>query len=289
MKNIIESFYRIEVEEIEKNNLQLSFISNDDKYIFQEYSGRPSMDVLIETQKYNFFHKIIRTYDGSIFLNYNNKRYILFKINIRNNRKITLKDIVNLSKIKINKKYINNNWWKLWLQKIDNFENYIMNKGESFEFRDYYDYFIGMGENAILYSKYVDFNEVSYGFTLNRVNINYTLQDLYNPLNIIISFSTRGIGDYLRSLFFSKKELNFNDLSKIAIGYYDRILLFSRMLFPIQFFDLFKNGKEENREKMQNVISQSFLYEKYILEIINVLKKRHEYMPSINWLGISQF
>ena len=61
------------------------------------------------------------------------------------------------------------------------------------------------------------------------------------------------------------------------------------MLFPIQFFDLFKNGKEENREKMQNIISQSFLYEKYILEIINALKKRHEYMPSINWLGISQF
>jgi len=288
MKNVIEYFYRMEVEQIKCINDKYYFIFDNTNYLFEEYKNKPSIDVLLETQKYYEFHKIVPSVDGRIFINYENKNYILFKINLKNNRKIILDDVIYVSKLNLKSNTMPKNWGNLWSKKVDAFENYIINKDKIFEFRGYYDYFVGMGENAILYYKYVKMDRIRCGFTYNRIDFNYTLYDLYNPLNVIISPIVRGIAEYLKSCFFYGDKIDVDLLLDLDINYYEKMLFISRMLFPTQFFDLYKTGKEEDRDKIQCIISFSTSYEKYLTSIFKTIKKRHEFMPSIGWLSFNR-
>lgn len=286
MKNIIEYFYRIEIEKIIYKNDVYIFLSNNRRYIFKEFNYGENINFLEETQKYNLFHKIIFNFQGDIFTTYNGKRYILMKINIKDNRKISLYDILNVSRIvKLNNMYIRE-LDKLWKLKIDNFESYTANKCSDFVMREYYDYFIGLGENAISYYRYIDKSKINYGFTYKRIYQEYTLYDLYDPTNIIIAPAVRGLAEYVKMNYFYGKKISVEDIVKINFSYDDAMLFVSRLLFPTYFFDLYKKGRCDDVEKIKKIIARSCSYEKYIFYIIEGLKKRQINLPQIKWIKI---
>lgn len=284
MKNIIEYFYKINIEKIiNKDNLYI-IISNNIKYIFKELVLSDNINYLKETQRYNIFHKIILNFYGEMFTNYNDKKYILMRINVKENRKIFIEDIEFISKmVNFNNVYLRE-IDKLWKNKIDNFESYIVNKCSNFTMREYYDYFIGLGENAICYYNYVNKNKINYGFTYKRIYKEDTLYELYDPTNIIIAPVVRGFAEYIKMSFFSGDIVSVDDVLKINFNYDDAVLFISRLLFPTYFFDLYRNDGCEDVSEIKNIIIKSCAYEKYIGSIIEGLKKRQINLPQIRWI-----
>ena len=288
MKNIIEYFYRIEVEKIKYTNERYYILSDNETYILEECKTKIEIKTLEETQKYSNFHRIITNIQGGIITNYENINYILLKPILKENRNINLYDIETIAYLNIKNNILSTNWDKLWARKIDHFERYIMNKDIIFEFREYYDYFIGLAENAILYYQLAKKENISYGFTYNRVKNNFTLYDLYNPLNITIDPIIKGIAEYIKEEFFIGNAIDIEEIEVLNLNYDESILLISRLLFPTQFFDIYRNGKEENKEKISKIINLAPQYEKYIKTILKAIKKKYKYIPQIKWLTSNQ-
>lgn len=286
MKNIIEYFYRIAIKKIVYKDDFYIIITDDSKYIFKDIDSN-NIYFLKEIQKYyyNIFHRIILNFYNEVVTDYNGKKYILMKINVIENRNVNIQDIIYVSQLlNFNNGYLRD-IDKLWKYKIDKFESYIVSKESDLPMREYYDYFIGLGENAIFYYGYVNKNKITYGFTYKRIYKEDTLYDLYDPTNIIVGPIVRGIAEYIKMSFFYGDVVSINDILKINFSYDDAILFISRLLFPTYFFDLYKKDGCENIEKMKNIIFKSCSYEKYVYSIIEGLKKRQINLPQISWIN----
>ncbi|MBO5376558.1 MAG: hypothetical protein J6A52_06905 [Bacilli bacterium] len=286
MKNIIEYFYRIAIKKIVYKDDFYIIITDDSKYIFKDIDSN-NIYFLKEIQKYyyNIFHRIILNFYNEVVTDYNGKKYILMKINVIENRNVNIQDIIYVSQLlNFNNGYLRD-IDKLWKYKIDKFESYIVSKESDLPMREYYDYFIGLGENAIFYYGYVNKNKITYGFTYKRIYKEDTLYDLYDPTNIIVGPIVRGIAEYIKMSFFYGDVVSIDDILKINFNYDDAILFISRLLFPTYFFDLYKKDGCENIEKMKNIIFKSCSYEKYVYSIIEGLKKRQINLPQISWIN----
>lgn len=286
MKNIIEYFYRITIKKIVYKDDFYIIITDDSKYIFKDIDSN-NIYFLKEIQKYyyNIFHRIILNFYNEVVTDYNGKKYILMKINVIENRNVNIQDIIYVSQLlNFNNGYLRDND-KLWKYKIDKFESYIVSKESDLPMREYYDYFIGLGENAIFYYGYANKNKITYGFTYKRIYKEDTLYDLYDPTNIIVGPIVRGIAEYIKMSFFYGDVVSIDDILKINFNYDDAILFISRLLFPTYFFDLYKKDGCENKEKMKNIIFKSCSYEKYVHSIIEGLKKRQINLPQISWIN----
>lgn len=279
MKNVIEYFYNIEINNTTIIDNKLYFEHKNEKYIFEEID-KSKINIILLTQNYNNFHKIIRNKFNEITSKYIDKDYMLLKIIVKENKKIFFEELIDiLFTNRVGAEYIEEDNDK-WNKKINQMCNYISNK-DNLLYREYYDYYIGLSDNAYNYSKNINYKNCLYGLTYKRIEEDYTLYDIYDPCNIIIGPIIKGISTYLKSCFFKNKEINIEKLIE-KINYDDSILLISNILFPTYFYDVFKYKKQEELEKY---ISNSSSYEKYILNIINEIKKKYQNISSIPWLN----
>ena len=214
MKSLLSYYYGMNVEKIIKKNNNYYFTYKLDHYIFSKieidkYKYDNLYRMNMELLKYNsLFHKIMINNYNSIITPVDKGNYILFKVNLRKNRKISIIDILQISKpIFLPKNIIANmdysNWTDLWKKKINYLEYYVENKvGKNYLLTELLNYFIGIGENAITYIK--DTTEQNNRFINNvviehdRINKNDTLWDLYNPLNIVFDNRVRDISEYFK-------------------------------------------------------------------------------------------
>lgn len=276
MKNYIEYFYRIQVDNIIYKENIYYINSNTNKYILEKVNpNKIDLNSIYETQRYRGFHKIIPNFLNEIISIIENESYILMFPKIKEERNILLNDIINISKIYretalINKQELVDKWTK----KIDMLERYIMDKdSKELSLREYYDYYIGLSENAIQYIKFMENNFITYGFTYKRIDKKWKLIDLYNPVNVTIDYISMGIGEYI-------KEFEENDYSLLLtnLNYNDLILLIGRILFPTYFYDKIKN----NSLSLNDIIEFTKIENKLKI-LLNTLKKRHN-MPQIKWI-----
>lgn len=285
MKNVIEYFYKIKVDTIKYADNKYYIKSNNDNYLLQEFNRKIDFKILKESQLYEKFHKVMFNFYGGIVTNYENNNYILLKVNIEEkNRIINFNDIINIAELNVITTFTELKWDILWSNKIDNFESYIMNKDLNFDFREYYDYFIGLGEIAIIYYQYAKNYPVKYGFTYNRIRKNFTLYDLYNPLNVVISSPVKGIAEYIKEMFFDENMLEIEIIKNLNLNYYETILFICRLIFPTYFFDIFHHGEKINIDRIKKIITLIPKYEKYLKVIFEVIKKRYSFIPLIEWL-----
>lgn len=284
MKNVIEYFYKIKIDTIRYSCDKYYISSDNSNYLFQRIDKYFNFKVLQISQFYIFFHKIVFNFKGNLVTSYENSNFILFKINLEKNRVINFNDIINIMNLNLNLGFFELNWDILWENKIDRFENYIINKDLKFYLRDYYDYFIGLGEIAITYYRHAKKYPVKYGFTYNRINKKFTLYDLYNPLNIVISSPIKGIAEYIKENFFIGKPLEIETIGNLNLNYDESILLISRLIFPTYFFDLFNSQSQINSVLIEKIITLIPKYENYLSEIIDIIKKEYNDIPLINWI-----
>lgn len=269
MRNTIKYYYNLDADNIRYENGIYIF----NNYIFKELNNP------INFELYNFYisnnlylHKIIYNINNDYITKYENKNYILLRI--EKNERISIDNIFNFI---IDVPILDiKNWGELWEKKIDYYERNIINTKNK-NILDVFPYYIGLGENAI--SIYKSNNlDTTHSICHNRMNNDY---EFYSPDNIIIDYKVRDISEYIKKNFFIDtldnnlliKYLNSNNF---MIG--DYTILYARLLFPTYFFDCI-----ENNEKIDVYVSKINQYEKFLNQMYWVLNINGN-IPRIDWL-----
>lgn len=301
MKNNIIYYYNIEVSNLVKNGNYYSFYFNGDRYEFNIYTRdfKEENDIL----KLNKFmvennilvHEIIPNKNGNIVSVVDNVPYVLYKVYINKDKKITLDeltfmsqyDVVGVDSLK------RNEWDTLWGTRIDYLEYQINQMGKKYPILvDSFSYFVGMAENAISYVKNtiietkkeeLDKDVISHSKVYDSIN------SIYDPLDIIIDHKSRDVSEYIKASFFLNNKKIFEELdiyfSKNYYSFYGIRLLFGRVVYPSFYFDLYDNvilGNVKESEVL-NITSRTVEYEAYLREIYYYLRKFYN-IPMIDWL-----
>jgi len=294
MNNFIEYFYNIKIDKITYHNKYYSFIYNG--YIYKLYfideiiNTDSLLDINRKLINNTLISEIIINRNNEVISIYNNYKYILIKIYVSIGKSITLSEISNLSNT-LYKENLNINWGMLWERKIDYLENLINENGKKYPLIvNSFNYFVGMAENAISYYNNIKIDN-NYKYTINHKNIRIdsTVEDFYNPLNIIYDYKVRDVAEYIKNSFFNKNDkiydeinlyLKYNHLSLMEIK-----LLISRILYPSFYFNMYEDIMIDEKEEIiiVDIINNLDEYENYLADIIDFFKKYYE-IEDIMWL-----
>jgi len=297
MKNAINYYYNLVTYDIRHKDKKYRFKVDNDEYLLMlcEYN----LEELEEIYKLDIFllqmnvyvHQIILNKDNQIITYINNEPYILMRILVKDTRKINISDVLlfqNLTMYEYFKALRKNNWREFWITKIDYFEYQISELGINFPMlRDNFNYFIGITETAIslLYNFNYNSNLI---IAHRRVTSNSTLQDLYNPLNLIIDSRTRDVCEYFKSLFFNNT-LDLIDIqnyfSTTNLTHQELYLFYVRMLFPSFYFDIYEkiiNGSNDDKELLK-ITNKIETYQVLLRDLYWLLKK-YTNLPDIEWI-----
>ena len=301
MKNNIIYYYNIEVSNLVKNGNYYSFYFNDDRYEFNIYTRdfKEENDIL----KLNRFmvennilvHEIIPNKNGNVVSIVDNVPYVLYRVYINKDKKITLDELTFMSQYNVVgvDSLKRNEWDTLWGTRIDYLEYQINQIGKKYPILvDSFSYFVGMAENAISYVKNtfietkkekLDKDVISHSKVYDSIN------SIYDPLNIIIDHKSRDVSEYIKASFFLNNKKIFEELdvyfSKNYYSFYGIRLLFGRVVYPSFYFDLYDNvilGNVKESEVL-NITSRAVEYEAYLREIYYYLRKFYN-IPMIDWL-----
>ena len=301
MKNIINYFYNLNINDIYNKDNIYYFYYNDELYHFYIYNNNIknitlTKDINNSLKNNTLIHEIITNKDNSIITYYNNIPYILCKININIDKPITLGEITYLSSktISTDTKITYHSWQDLWSIKIDYLEKVINENGKKYPIIvDSFNYFVGMAENAISYynnlsSKEIDNNTLVISHRI--ININDTVYAIYDPVNIIIDHKSRDIAEYIKYSFFSNNAKIYQELNiYFKYNYYtkdDIILLLSRVLYPSFYFNMYEDIMINNKEEkiITNITSKLDKYELYLYNIFKYFNNFYD-LPIPEWLN----
>ena len=298
MKNIIEFYYNIRIDTLHSKNDYYFFSINQKNYIFKPYQIDERLSNAtyrinnILSQKININNIIPNKYNSPI-TKIENIPYIL--INNKNKNIISLPIISNFSNLAIpNINYIKelerNNWEILWANKIDYYEIQINENKKKFPLiRESFDYFIGMAENAISYLTNTKLELKPTIYDNKVLSHNNIYNSLFDPTNIILDHKSRDLAEYIKYSFWNNNINIFNELNEyFRYNYYSLYgirILFSRVLYPSFYFDIYDEiiiEKKEEKE-LNNIINQISKYEHYLYSIYLYFKKIYD-IPEINWI-----
>ena len=287
MKNIINYYYNIIVNDFKKRDSSFIFYVNEYEYEFIQFYG--NVDEL------NRIYSILRLYnkicdeivlnkDKNILTYYENIPYILLKkINCRE-EKIQINNIIDYDSLINIKDELK--WKKLWSEKLDYYEMLLTQIEQKFPvLKESFYYYSGLNELSMNLLNYVDYNNIKFHIAHKRIDKNC---DLYNPLNIIIDTKVRDIAEYIKKSFFNE-ELNENEIIQIIINNIiekdEIILLIARLIYPSYYFDAYDdiyNEKSSERE-LNKIIKKNAIYEAFLKKIYNKIKHIYN-LPQIEFL-----
>lgn len=295
MKNIIEYYYNLQLVELQEKQNNYTFKVKNNNYILKEYNNNlDNINDIYTLNKYinNYYpiDKIILNKYNVPLTKVNNTYYILIKANERKELKLSI--ISNLSNIKLPeiKSLERNNWEVLWSNMIDYYESQIGQNEKKYPLiRESFDYFIGLGENAISYLVNTK-KEVQKEINDNKVlSHNNLYNSLYDPLNIIIDHKSRDVAEYIKISFFKNNKNIFKELDEYF--FYNRYslygirVLYARIIYPSFYFklydEIFREKKEE--KELNKIINRINEYEIYLKDIYLYLNKYYN-IPNIEWL-----
>lgn len=303
MKNIIEFYYNIRIDEIHNKDDYYFFVLNKNHYIFKPYFD--DIDKILDIYKLNRLlsertniDNIILNRYGNPITKVNNSFYVLILSNNRNN--FTLADISNMANLSdINNQPLDklerNNWEILWANKIDYFEMQVHENAKKYPLiRESFDYFIGLSENAISYLVNTKREVSPTIYDMKVISHNSLNNSLYDPSNIILDHKARDVAEYIKMSFFNNNLNIFKELEEyFHYNYYSIYgirVLFARILYPSFYFDLYDgiiSGK--NDEKQLNMIIDKINdYEIYLYNVYLFLKRFYD-IPMVDWLKKTRY
>lgn len=303
MKNIIEFYYNMRIDEIHNKDDYYFFVLNKNHYIFKPYFD--DIDKILDIYKLNRLlsertniDNIILNRYGNPITKVNNSFYVLILSNNRNN--FTLADISNMANVSdINNQPLDklerNNWEILWANKIDYFEMQVHENAKKYPLiRESFDYFIGLSENAISYLVNTKREVSPTIYDMKVISHNSLNNSLYDPSNIILDHKARDVAEYIKMSFFNNNLNIFKELEEyFHYNYYSIYgirVLFARILYPSFYFDLYDgiiSGK--NDEKQLNMIIDKINdYEIYLYNVYLFLKRFYD-IPMVDWLKKTRY
>lgn len=300
MKNFINYYYNFNIHNICFNHEKYFFYNEQEKYmlkICENYDLLPFyIELSYQTNNYPYFFMIIANRDNNYITWIDNKPYILLKLSNIENDKISIFDIKTDFYITLNSKLSSLNhfpWIKLWENKIDYFEQWFQSHQDSYKkIYPLFHYFIGIAENALLYFKQSEVEETKEQtdqlvISHNRLNLNYTLYDYYDPTNIIIDHASRDVSEYLKSCFVNKVwdlDLIKEYLKKHTFSKYGIRIMISRILFPSFFFDYLEEMITNDSEiDLLYLEARADEFQNFIKQIIIFFKEEYN-IPEITWI-----
>ena len=294
MNNAILFFYNINVQNLKRINNKYHFKYLNDNYVIYPYerSIEEVVDIyILNNELLNSGlpgYEIIVTNNKDIVFLYEDNNYILMKYPNINNRIITYQDITKFN-YEINRnipKLDKSNWPIIWGNKIDFIEYQFNQMKSKYPLIDtYIDYYIGLWENAISYfNNNVSFKQKKYICHI-RVSTNTDLYDFLNPLNFVVDYKERDIGEYIKS-FVVKSNYSYSQIDNYLIGITrdSAILLISRILFPSYFFDTYEEIIVDKKDEysLLDIVNKNEAILSSLNHIFNKLESLN--IPYIEWI-----
>lgn len=294
MKNIIEYYYNLRIDELHNKDDNYYFNINNNNFIFKPYTGNieRSYDIYklntIMSNKFNIDNIILNKYNNPL-TKINDNFYIL--TSNKKEKKLTLPLISNMALNNINIESLERNKWEvLWENKVDYYEMQLGENEKKYPLiRESFDYFVGLAENAI---SYLVNTKLELKPTINDqkvVSHNNIEISLNEPSNLILDHKARDVAEYIKYSFFNNNQNIFNELNEYFYhNYYSPYgirVLFSRILYPSFYFNTYDkiiSGKVEEKE-LNKIISKINNYEIYLYNIYLYLRKYYN-IPSVEWL-----
>lgn len=291
MKNLINYYYGLNVDNYKKSNESFIFNINNEKYEFSIFDGDldnlyKNYSIVLNNNKY--CHKIIFNKNQQILTYYNNKPYILLKKDINITKDIDLNEILNYNLPVYN---VNDfNWKNFWKAKIDYYEYQISQLAVKYEqIKESFSYYIGLSETAISLLNFINTSEINYCISHKRINIKDKIDSLFNPINLVIDSRVRDVSEYIKMSYFNdqiEKLDIYTVIKKLNLNKTESILFFSRLLYPSYYFDMYDKiiqGKI-SEEKINNIIKKNNSYEMFLKKVYKYLNKEYK-IPNIEWLN----
>lgn len=284
MKNILEFFYQIVLND--EINQQGYFFYNNNLFELKEYKrSQEEIKGLVILNNYMLINnikinRIILNINNEPLSFYNNKYYVLLKIDYRNvynncynsYRSPNIKELDSLKR---------NNWSLLWSVKVDYIEYQVSHLIHKYPILyKTVNYYIGLSENAIMAFNMLNVHEELY-ISHRRLN------DVFDPTELVIDYKVRDISEYIKNTFFYKEDSYdeiINYIRTLRLEKMDYMLLYIRLLFPSYYFDMYYeilNGRPE--EDILLITSKALLYEKMLKDIYNIFKS-YVNIINISWL-----
>lgn len=295
MNNAILFFYNINIQEIKKINNNYYFTYLNNHYVVEPFIRditeiesiyRINLEII---QRGLIGYEIIVTKDNNLLFIYEGHYYILMKFPLVNNRKITYEDVISFNfNIDFSKypRLDKSNWSYNWSNKIDFIEKQFSEVKHKYPLiDDSINYFIGIWENGISYYN----NNVTLSnlkcVCHKRIYADMDLFEFLNPLNFVIDYKERDIGEYIKS-FVLNNNYTTDKIDSFLNGFKrdNIILLIDRLLFPSYYFDLYENIILDNleEENLNKIINKKDNITNLIKYIFNRFSDSN--IPYINWI-----
>lgn len=299
MKNAIMYYYNLVPNNIRLINKYVKFTIDNTFYVLEKLERNlEEIDEIYKLSNYLLqinvhCHQIIPNINNQIITFINDIPYILMKVFVDSEKIINEEDLLNFANVIIDSTQFNkikrNDWFQLWSNKIDYLEYQVSQFGKKYMLiRDSFSYYIGLAENAIQFLKTINQNIV---LTVAHVRIkkDYTMYDLYNPLEFVIDTRVRDLAEYYKQRFHSNNlnYLNIEDYVYNNFTLEELKLFFCRMLFPTIYFDIYEDIVVDgiNENELIPIITKNNEYEKLIKKIYYYLFS-HYRIALIEWLLI---
>ena len=294
IQKAIQYYYNLypdQINQIEKNTY--SFYLNGFMYYFElqkraEEELKAIYELNNKTQQYN---NLVLNRFQKIGCVYNGQSYVLIQV-VKPIRNLQLSYILNTVHLQNDKKYallIRSDWKRLWENKIDNIEyqqKHIEMKHPIID--ESIGYFIGMSEAAISYLEEIRNKEYNLFVSHERVNVEETTLEYFNPQNIIIDNRVRDMAEYLKSIFLNG-EYDYNTIQNFLIKAQlleqEAKLLFCRLIYPSYYFDSYDQILIGNTSRsMDGILKKTFEYKEYVKYIFNLLSQKYQ-IKKIAWIS----
>lgn len=298
MKNYIYYYYQLIVENLHYVHGKYFFHDLNNQYILEStyYSTEMLQEIYYLQEflqsKQIYCHQIVKNTASEICTMIDGKCYILLKVENISNQTITMETLLSNSKLDFDGKRFSRiiyfPWFHLWENKIDYYEQFFSNRTElSFSEEILFQFFIGIGENAISYlkntlKKVPSVSEFKLVPSHRRVYCDMNFIDFYDPLNLILDIHVRDIAEYLKNSFwmncYDLQQIE-NELDQINFSKIEAQFFFSRVLFPSFYFDYI-----EQNNIPKNIEERIHEYLFFIIDIYTYLRKRY-LIDEIKWLN----
>lgn len=293
MKNTINYYYNLNINTIHQKEKNYYFKADNKNYLLLKCTNIEEPDDIYRLNIYLSqilpVHRIVLNANNEAITKINDSNYLLLEL-FSNNNKINLNNIIELSNIRIPfsvDKLRRNDWYNLWIKKIDYFEYQLSQIGKKYPLiRESFNYYIGLAENAIILVNNIDFNNIPLGLSHRRItNMSF---NLYNPLNIVIDARIRDVCEYFKFCFFNNIDISMElelFLSYNSFNIDEAKLFLARMFFPTYYFDLYEKiiDNEIDESEIKKVIIKADNYEKILKQVYYHFKNNQ---INIEWLEI---
>ncbi len=299
MQNALFYYYHLYPESIWKKKGRFFFSKDNINYqLIPIHRSEQEIKQIVELNMllpFDQFPKIIKNQMGQYLSQIENHFYLLtaFFTQNRNQQWNQFQNPLYLPLPIPNFPLLNHsNWYDLWIKKIDYFEYqkaYIKNKYPLLY--NSLDYYIGLAENAISYIKEVENREggrQNIGIAHRRLTKQQTLEEINDPLNIILDYQERDMAEYLKNLFWDNQitEVKLEELlEQIILSKGNLPRLLARLLFPSYYFDCYEkiiNDIEEEKSILKYT-QKTEDYEAFLKEIWHKAMQKQT-LPIPDWL-----